>query len=156
LTVGSCTFTVQDTPYEQPTTNNKFPARKTTAMAKQPPFEPSDGELEILQVLWTIQPAAVKEVHEQLNHKHLNTILVQMQRMEKKGMLTKKKQGRVQMYTAVPRKEDIQERLTDRLVDKVFSGSAMDLVMRALGSAKTSPEELEALQQWLDQQNDES
>lgn len=125
-------------------------------MAKKQSFEPSDGELEILQVLWSCQPASVKEVHEQLNHKHLNTILVQMQRMEKKGMLTKKKRDKVQMYTAVPRKEDIQERLTNRLVDKVFSGSAMEMVMRALGSANTSPEELEALQKWLDQQNDES
>ncbi|MEN0006629.1 MAG: BlaI/MecI/CopY family transcriptional regulator [Bacteroidota bacterium] len=125
-------------------------------MAKAHTFEPSDGELEILQVLWSCQPASVKEVHEQLSHKHLNTILVQMQRMEKKGMLTKEKRAKVQLYTAVARKEDIQDRLTDKLVDKVFSGSAMQMVMRALGAGKTSPEELKELQKWLDQQTDES
>lgn len=125
-------------------------------MAKEHVFEPSDGELEILQVLWSCQPASVKTVHKRLIHKHLNTVLVQMQRMEKKGMLTKEKHGKVQMYTAVPRKEDIQQRLTSLLVDKVFSGSAMQMVMSALGAEKTSPEELEALQKWLDQQNDES
>lgn len=125
-------------------------------MSKQKIHEPSDGELEILQVLWSCQPASVKEVHEHLSHKHVNTVLVQMQRMEKKGMLTKKKKNKIQVYTAVPQREDIQDRLTDRLVDKVFSGSALKMVMHTLGSGKTTPEELKALQDWLDQQNDES
>lgn len=124
-------------------------------MSRKKVFEPSDGELEILQILWSCQPASVKEVHEYLNHKHINTVLVQMQRMEKKGMLTKKKQDKVQVYTAVPQKEDIQDRLTDRFVDQVFSGSALKMVMHTLGSGKTTPEELKALQQWLDQQTDE-
>jgi hypothetical protein len=39
-------------------------------------------------------------------------------------------------------------------VEKAFSGSALQMVMRALGQGNTTEEELQALQNWLDQQKD--
>lgn len=124
-------------------------------MTKPKTFEPSDAELEILQVLWETQPATVKTVHDELSGKRevgYTTILKQMQRMFDKGMVERTKDGKTHWYTAVPEKQEVQQTLTDRLVDKAFSGSAMKMVMHALGQNTTSKEELDALQKWLDQQ----
>ena len=121
-------------------------------------FEPSDAELNILQVLWRHQPATVKTVHEALAQKRevgYTTILKQMQRMFDKGMVIREKSGKLHFYNAVPREQDIQQRMTDRLVEKAFKGSAMRMVMQALGQNNTSKEELAALQKWLDQQKEE-
>ena len=126
-------------------------------MSEKKGYEPSDAELEILQVLWEVQPATVKTIHEHLAVKRevgYTTILKQMQRMMDKGFLTRQKDGKLHRYEAIPGKETIQQTLTDRLVEKAFSGSALQMVMRALGQNDTSQEELEALQQWLNQQKD--
>lgn len=127
-------------------------------MSKPTNFTPSDAELEILQVLWQVQPATVKMVHEQLESTKevgYTTILKQMQRMLDKGLVKRRKSGKTHFYQAIPGKEDIQETLTSKLVNKAFSGSAMKMVMHALGQSKTTPEELQALQQWLNQQKNE-
>jgi predicted transcriptional regulator len=121
-------------------------------------YEPSDAELEILQVLWEHEPATVRTVFEILEKKRdvgYTTILKQMQRMYEKGMVKRDKDGKGHVYTAVPREEEIKKTLLDDLVDKAFKGSAMDLVMHALGRADTSPEELEALKKWLEEQDED-
>lgn len=127
-------------------------------MAPNSIYEPSDAELEILQVLWANEPATVRTVHEILEKKRevgYTTILKQMQRMYEKGMVERSKDGKQHLYTAVPREKEIQKTLLDDLVDRAFKGSAMDLVMHALGRDKTSPEELEALKKWLEEHQDD-
>lgn len=118
-------------------------------------LQPTDAELEILQVLWQAQPATVKTVHEQLAGQRevgYTTILTQLQRMLKKGLVTRAREGKVDYYSAVYREREVQASLLDRLVDTAFGGSPLRLVMQALGRRPASEEELEALQQWLDQQ----
>ena len=127
-------------------------------MAPNSIYEPSDAELEILQVLWTNEPATVRTVYEILEKKRevgYTTILKQMQRMYEKGMVKRIREGKLHLYTAVPRETEIQKTLLDDLVDKAFKGSAMDLVMHALGRGQTSPEELEALKKWLEEQEED-
>ncbi len=124
-------------------------------MAPNNIYEPSDAELEILKALWKNEPATVRTVFEILEKKRevgYTTILKQMQRMYEKGMVERAKSGKVHLYTAVPREKEIQKSLLDDLVDKAFKGSAMDLVMHALGRSKVSEEELEELKKWLNEQ----
>ncbi len=125
-------------------------------MAKKKVFQPTEAELEILQILWKHQPSTVRFIHEILSEKKevgYTTILKQMQRMhDDKGMLTRSKEGKMHLYKAVPKEGDIKQGMFSKLVDSVFDGSPMDLVMHALGKSETSKEELEELQRWLDQQ----
>ena len=122
-----------------------------------PPEEkqPTEAELEILQVLWQEQPATVKTVHERLETSRnvgYTTILKQMQRMFEKGLLTRTQEGKVHYYSAVHARSEIQSSLLDRLVDTAFGGSTLRLALRALGRKPATAEELEELQRWLDQQ----
>ncbi len=118
-------------------------------------LQPSEAELEILQILWEIEPATVRMVHETLSRKKqvgYTTTLKQMQRMLDKRLLTREEQGKTHLYTAIARPDEIRKNLFDRLVDTAFEGSAMKLVMHALGGSETSEEEIEQLMNWLEQQ----
>lgn len=120
--------------------------------------ELTEAELEILQVLWEEGAATVKTVHERLGDSRevgYTTILKQMQRMYDKDMLRRTKEGKTHLYTAVPREQEVQRSMFDRLVDTAFRGSAMKMFMHALGREKIKKTELEALQQWIDQQKEE-
>lgn len=117
---------------------------------------PTEAELEILQTLWQKQPRSVREVYEELSRKRdigYTTVLKQMQRMyEDKGLLRRHKQGKLHLYEAIITEQEVQENLLDRLVNNAFGGSSLRLVQRVLGRGKASQAEIEALQQWLDQQ----
>ena len=124
-------------------------------------YKASAGEWEILQVLWESQPCTVKEIHEQLAQKKevgYTTILKQLQRMatKEKGLVKREKKGKLHYYEAVPNKAQVQISSYTKLVDTIFKGSSMNLVMHALGKTKASAEELEELQQWLDQQKEQN
>lgn len=115
---------------------------------------PTDSELEILQVLWRRGPSSVREVNEVLNTKReigYTTTLKIMQIMTEKGFLSRKKDGKTHIYQAAASKESTQNLLLDRFVETTFGGSAMNLVMQALGNSKTTPEQLNEIREYLDQ-----
>lgn len=115
--------------------------------------QPSEAELEILQILWNEQPLSVKEIHEKISQTKdvgYTTVLKQMQRMEgEKGMVSRYKEGKVHYYSAILQKEEVQTSSLNRFVKKVFNGSTSDLIMHALGNQPTTKKELEELEQWL-------
>lgn len=107
--------------------------------------KPTDGELAILQVLWAKGPGTVKVVHEALKkHRAIGytTALKLMQIMIEKGLLTRKKFGKTHVYHPAVSEEITQKQLLDKLVDSAFQGSAMKLIMQALGNEKTTSDEL--------------
>ena len=79
--------------------------------------QPTDGELEVLQVLWEIEPATVRDVHEVLiQHKEIGytTTLKQMQRLLDKKLVRRNTRGKVHTYRSL-KKAEIQANLFDRL-----------------------------------------
>ncbi|MEM7572411.1 MAG: BlaI/MecI/CopY family transcriptional regulator [Bacteroidota bacterium] len=118
-------------------------------------FEPSDAELEILQLLWADQPASVRQLFDQIQHRRkvsYTTVLTVMQRMTDKGLVERTKEGKAHLYRAVPREQEVQKSLSQRLLKTAYKGSALHMALHALGQNKVSPEELAELQQWLNTQ----
>jgi BlaI family transcriptional regulator, penicillinase repressor len=121
-------------------------------MKKTPP-KPTEKELEILQILWNKGPAAVKEVHDVMGGEDQNgytTILKLLQIMYEKGLVTRQKSGKLHLYEAVPSRESTRQVMLDKMIDTVFQGSAMQLVMSALGNKKSSKEELTEIKKYLE------
>lgn len=118
---------------------------------------PTAAELEILNVIWQHGPSTVRAVNDQLN-RELNgekevgytTTLKIMQIMAEKGLLVRDESQRSHLYGAVAPKEQVQKQLLDRLLDQAFGGSALKLVMQALGGHKASPEEIARIRELLD------
>lgn len=122
--------------------------------------QPSEAQLEILQILWEHQPATVRFVHEQLSQKKevgYTTVLKQMQRMTEKGLIAAVSQeGKSHKFEALVKESKIRKTLFTQFKENVFKGSAMELVMHALGDSKPSEEELAQLQQWLEAKKKDS
>ena len=122
-------------------------------------MKPTESELEILQVLWAKGPSTVRQVNEHLSQTRdigYTTTLKLMQIMHEKGLLSRTEEGRYHVYQALIGEEETQQHLLDRFVDTAFRGSAMKLVMQALGNSKATPRELEELQKLINHLNPEN
>jgi BlaI family transcriptional regulator, penicillinase repressor len=114
---------------------------------------PTDSELEILQVLWEKNPETVRYVNELLNKKRLpdekeigyTTTLKLMQIMLDRGLLKRDIVERSHIYAPAVAQEVTQTQVLRGVMDSAFRGSASSLVLRALGSGETTPEELEKI-----------
>lgn len=122
-------------------------------------MKPTDSELEILQLLWELGPSTVRAVNERLNERRdvgYTTTLKLLQIMFEKGIVSRKEDGRTHTYTAAITETDTQTVLLQEFVDQTFRGSAMKMVMQALGNHDASTEELDeikALIAQMEQQN---
>lgn len=121
------------------------------AAASESP-RPTDAETAILGVLWTRGPSTVRQVHEALATRKTGytTVLKLMQIMAGKGLATRDESKRTHVYTAAVDREHVQARLADDLVQRAFSGSTSQLVLRALQSGAASDAELDEIRTMLD------
>jgi predicted transcriptional regulator len=120
---------------------------------KQTP-RPTDAELEILKVLWRRGPSTVREVFESLSGTRgtgYTTVLKLMQIMADKGLVVRDESERAHRYEAAMPEEETQRQLVGDLLRRVFDGSAKRLVVQALSSEATSPQELDEIRQMLDE-----
>jgi BlaI family transcriptional regulator, penicillinase repressor len=114
---------------------------------------PTDGELEILQVLWDRGPSTVREVHDALGDVRgvgYTTVLKLLQIMLEKGLVTRRDATRSHIYRAAVGRERVQKRLLADLLDRAFEGATGPLVMQALSSRRAAPDELEQIRALLD------
>ena len=114
--------------------------------------KPTASELEILQVLWERGPSTVREVHEALSAKRAmgyTSVLKLMQIMTTKGTLRRNEQQRAHVYEAVEPAEKTKRQLALDILQRVFEGSASDLMMHALAGQKASKEEIEEMRRLL-------
>ncbi|QEC66530.1 BlaI/MecI/CopY family transcriptional regulator [Panacibacter ginsenosidivorans] len=115
-------------------------------------IKPTEGELEILQVLWDKGSATVRDVHEHIasyKDSGYTTTLKLMQIMFEKGLVKRDDSNKTHIYKPNVSKEKTQQQMVGKMVDALFGGSASQLVMQALGSSQPSKEELEEIQQML-------
>ena len=121
-------------------------------MAAEPP-RPTDAELEILTVLWSIGPATVRAVYEVVNRRRpaqYSTVLKFMQIMAEKGLVRRDERQRAHIYQAARPREWTQRQLAGHLLERAFSGSATALLIGALSARRASKKELAEMQKLLD------
>jgi BlaI family penicillinase repressor len=121
---------------------------------KQPPHKPTASELEILRVLWSRGPSTVREVHESLSEKKelgYTTVLKLLQIMTTKGTVRRNETQRAHVYESGLPAEQTKRQLAGDVLQRVFEGSASQLMMHALAGRKSSPQEIEELRHLLDE-----
>ncbi len=126
------------------------------AMTKNLP-RPTQGELEILGVLWRRGPSTVRDVHEELKARRVGytTVLKLLQIMADKGLVDRDEAQRAHVYRARLERDQAERQLVGDLLEKAFEGSASRLVMRALSTRRASPEEIERIRKILDEMEGE-
>ncbi len=111
-------------------------------------YKPTDAEMEILHILWEKGSSSVREINDILNHRRevgYTTTLKLLQIMFEKGLARRDSGAKTHFYTAAVREHDTKNHLISDFVNVAFRGSAMSLVMQALGNSETSKEELDEL-----------
>jgi predicted transcriptional regulator len=122
-------------------------------------IKPTATELNILRVLWDSGPQTVRQVHDLLNpnkESGYTTTLKLMQIMTEKGLLERDASQRSHIYTPLLKETDTQNTLIDTLVNSAFGGSAMKLVVQALGQQKASKDEIAQIRALLDDMEGEA
>jgi predicted transcriptional regulator len=115
---------------------------------------PTDGELEILTVLWSRGAATVREVHEAIAARRpaqYTTVLKLLQIMAEKGHVVRDEENRAHIYRAARPQEWTQRQLAGDLLQRAFSGSARSLLVGALSARRATKEELAEMRRLLEE-----
>jgi BlaI family transcriptional regulator, penicillinase repressor len=121
---------------------------------KQTPQKPTASELEILHVLWARGASTVREVHESLSEKKslgYTTVLKLLQIMTAKGTVRRNETQRAHVYEACLPAEQTKRQIAGDMLQRVFEGSASQLMLHALAGRKASSQEISELRRLLDE-----
>jgi predicted transcriptional regulator len=119
------------------------------------PSRPTDAELEILTVIWSLGPSTVREVYETLRRRkktaQYSTTLKFMQIMAQKGLLKRDDAERAHVYSAAQSQARMQQQLAGDLLQRGFNSSMTQFMVGALSARKATKKELAELRKLLDE-----
>jgi BlaI family transcriptional regulator, penicillinase repressor len=110
--------------------------------------EPSPRELDVLKALWALGSGSVREVHERMcpdGELAFNTIQTLLRIMEDKGLIRHRAQGRTFIYEPIYNRD----RVTARLLHRVFDGALDQAVLSLLQAKDASEMELRGLERMI-------
>lgn len=123
-------------------------------MARRPLETPTEGELEILKVLWQRGPSTGREVLEALaaqRKRAYTSVMSVLNIMADKGQVTRKPQGRAFIYSAKRPREKTLGKMVHSLLSRAFEGSAASLVSQLLDQSKPTTEELKMIRRAIEE-----
>jgi len=113
----------------------------------------SEAQLEIMNVVWAGGEVTVTDVWAELARRRRvarNTVLTLMDRLEKKGWLTRRADGQTHYYSAAAPRAATLGNVVSRLVDAAFAGSAEDLVLALIEGRGVSADEARRIRRLID------
>jgi len=116
-------------------------------------IKPTEAELTLLNVLWKVGPATVRQVHDTVSKTQTTgytTVLKILQIMHEKSLVIRDESNRAHVYAPANSEGFTQSSLLKDLISKAFGGSTSKLVMRALDDS-TSSEEIADIRQLLNE-----
>lgn len=122
-------------------------------MPRPASVHPTDGELEILRVLWAEGPSALSSVCGTLRQQRdvaTTTVATMLRLMQDKGLVKRQGAGRGALWAAAVTHKRAARGMVRKLVDGVFDGSADRLVTHLVEGGQLSHEQLVELRQLID------
>jgi len=116
-----------------------MPAKKTGLTAL---------ELEIMQQVWTLEAATVRQVYEALlerRHIAYTTVMTMMKILEQKGFLKKKQVDRAYLYTPTQPQKQVVGGMVRDFVNRVFNGSAEPLLLHLVEDQQLTEKDLDEI-----------
>lgn len=108
-------------------------------------------ELDVMSILWRKGSGTVAEVREELaDTLAYTTVLWVLQTLATKGHVRHERAGKAFRYFPATAAEDAGGSALDRIVDKVFHGSASMLLAQLVQERELPPEELQRMRDLLD------
>ena len=125
-------------------------------MARPASSQPTEVELKILRILWHSGGSTAREVHnalarEDAREKNYSTTVKMLSVMLDKGLVKRDETVSPQVFRAGISRKLTQRKMLGDLIDKLYEGSALSLVMQALSSRKATAHELAEVRRMLDE-----
>jgi len=122
-------------------------------MARPPSTHPTDGELEILRILWDRGPLALSELCEAMRRERnvaTTTVATMLRVMLDKRLVKRKPAARGHQWSAAVSQSSAAHSMVGKLVDGIFDGSAQRLVAHLVEAGQLSTKELAELRELID------
>jgi predicted transcriptional regulator len=117
-------------------------------------LQPTAVELEILRILWELGPSPVRDIHAKLTAAkgtNYSTSVKMLSVMLTKGLVKRDEQSSPHIYRAAMTRNRAARKYLNELIEKVYEGSAMSLVLQALAEGKASQKEIDEARKLLDE-----
>ncbi len=125
-----------------------------TIMKRLPTLpRPTEGELELLRILWERGPSTVRDIHQDLNSRRplgYTSVLKLLQIMTDKGLVEREESGKAHIYHPAASQNETQDQLVRDISERLFAGSAAQLAMHALALEPVNEHDLDALRTLID------
>jgi len=122
-------------------------------MARRPQ-DVTDAELEVLRVLWDEGEATIRALADRLypggGTSEYGTVQKLLERLEDKGHVDHRPEGRQNVYRARVRREDLVARRLRDTAEKLCDGSLTPLLTHLVSAGRLSPAELVELRHLVD------
>ena len=104
----------------------------------------TNKEEEIMQILWKLEKAFVKEVLVEITEEqpHYNTLSTIIRNLEEKGFVSHNAFGNTHQYFPIVKMEDYRKRFMNTAIDTYFNSSYKNMVSFFAKEEKISAEEL--------------
>lgn len=114
---------------------------------------PTEGELELLSILWERGPSTVRDLHQAISERRplgYTSVLKLLQIMTEKGLVDREEAGKAHIYRAAETQQETQSQILSDMSRRLFSGSAAALAMHALATQPVTEQELEEIRTLLE------
>lgn len=121
--------------------------------------QPTAVELEILRILWDLGPSPVRDIHARLTadkDTNYSTTVKMLSVMLQKGLISRNEKVTPHIYRAVLTRQRAAKTTVNEVIQKIYNGSAMSLVLQVLASGKASKAEIAEARKLLDEMEGKS
>jgi predicted transcriptional regulator len=115
-------------------------------------------QVEILRVLWQRSEATVVQIHQALHTGRplaATTIATLLSRLEKRGLVAYRTEGRQYVYRAVLQERDAQQHALVEVTQDLFAGDVPTMVSQLLSSHELRPGDLARVRQLIEAKEQE-
>ena len=122
-----------------------------------PPLSPS--ETQVLQILWRLGDGTVADVRDELPADRqiaYATVQTLLRRLEGKGYVTHKAQGKAHLFRPAARPEDVVKRTVGDFVERLFGGDPMPLMLHLAENNTLDPEDVQRLKKLIARSDSQS
>ena len=121
-------------------------------MARRPAL--SKSEMEAARIVWDLGQATVRQVFEAFPEDRkidFSTVQTYLRRLQVKGYLHAKRQGRAMVYRPRVRPDEVIRETVDDLVSRLFDGQTIPLLHYLIRDSSISEEEIRKLRKMIDE-----
>ncbi len=121
-------------------------------MKEPAPTRLGNLQLKILKLFWENGESTVADIHRALSKQKVyayTTIATMLRKMEDRGLLRHRVEGRSFIYRAAVQERAVSRRMAGDLLDRLFEGSLADMVSHLLTAREVSGDELARLERLI-------